>query len=168
MSSMPAGEFKSKCLKAMRSIAETGEPVTVTKHGRPVVQVIPEAAGPRRHSDVWPARSREKAISSRRSGTGGMRPMSERALLLDKHARSHDQFAGEGLVAVSVIRQVTDLVRGPAISCVRHAHIAPLGARGLQAGIADGGAGRVRWRGCARIGGAALPVPRRHLGASSA
>lgn len=41
MPSMPAGEFKSKCLKVMERVAETGEPLVVTKHGRPVVQLIP-------------------------------------------------------------------------------------------------------------------------------
>ncbi len=45
MSSMPASEFKSKCLKVIERIAETGEPVVVTKHGRPVVQVIPVTDG---------------------------------------------------------------------------------------------------------------------------
>lgn len=45
MSSMPAGEFKAKCLKVMERVAETGEPLVVTRHGRPVVQLIPVSQG---------------------------------------------------------------------------------------------------------------------------
>ncbi len=38
---IPAGVFKAKCLKLMDHIAATGEGMTVTKHGTPVVRVIP-------------------------------------------------------------------------------------------------------------------------------
>lgn len=38
-----AGEFKAKCLQLMDEVAATGEPVTVTKRGKPVVQVVPAA-----------------------------------------------------------------------------------------------------------------------------
>lgn len=41
MKYMPAGEFKAKCLKVMAQIAETGEEVVVTKHGKPVAKVVP-------------------------------------------------------------------------------------------------------------------------------
>lgn len=36
-----AGEFKARCLKVMERVAATGEEVTVTKRGRPVVRVVP-------------------------------------------------------------------------------------------------------------------------------
>lgn len=39
MRSIPAGEFKAKCLKIMDEVAATGEPVLVTKRGKPVVSV---------------------------------------------------------------------------------------------------------------------------------
>jgi prevent-host-death family protein len=39
-----AGEFKAKCLKIMDQVARTGVPVTVTKHGREIVQLFPVAA----------------------------------------------------------------------------------------------------------------------------
>lgn len=42
---MPAGQFKSKCLKVMEHVADTGEPVVVTKHGRRVVEVMPVREG---------------------------------------------------------------------------------------------------------------------------
>jgi len=38
---IPAGTFKAKCLKLMDHIAATGEAITVTKHGTPVVRVVP-------------------------------------------------------------------------------------------------------------------------------
>jgi prevent-host-death family protein len=38
---MPAGEFKSRCLAVMDRVLETGEPVLITKHGKPVVKLIP-------------------------------------------------------------------------------------------------------------------------------
>jgi prevent-host-death family protein len=38
---MAAGEFKAKCLKLLDQIAETREPLIVTKHGVPVAKVVP-------------------------------------------------------------------------------------------------------------------------------
>lgn len=36
-----AGEFKAKCLKLMDNVARTREPLTITKHGKPVVMMVP-------------------------------------------------------------------------------------------------------------------------------
>jgi prevent-host-death family protein len=41
MRTMPAGEFKAKCLAVMDEVQATGEPVIVTKRGRPVVRMLP-------------------------------------------------------------------------------------------------------------------------------
>jgi len=41
MKTMKASEFKAKCLRVMSEIAETGEPVVVTKNGKPVSRVEP-------------------------------------------------------------------------------------------------------------------------------
>jgi prevent-host-death family protein len=41
MKRMPASAFKTKCLTVMNEIQATGEPVIVTKRGKPVVKVIP-------------------------------------------------------------------------------------------------------------------------------
>ncbi len=57
---VPAGEFKAHCLSLLDRVARTGEPVLVTKRGRPVAEVVPvrpEAAGTLRgsvtfHGDV--------------------------------------------------------------------------------------------------------------------
>lgn len=39
--SVPAGEFKAKCLKLLDEVAETGETIVVTKRGKPVAQIGP-------------------------------------------------------------------------------------------------------------------------------
>ncbi|WP_420616908.1 type II toxin-antitoxin system Phd/YefM family antitoxin [Candidatus Palauibacter sp.] len=36
-----ASEFKAKCLKLMDEVAETGEEIVITKHGRPVSKLVP-------------------------------------------------------------------------------------------------------------------------------
>ena len=41
MKEMKASEFKAKCLQLMDDVAATGEPVVVTKHGRPVSRLEP-------------------------------------------------------------------------------------------------------------------------------
>ena len=38
---IPAGQFKAKCLVLLDEVAQTGQPVVVTKHGKPVAQVVP-------------------------------------------------------------------------------------------------------------------------------
>ena len=40
MRRIPAAQFKSQCLAVMDEVAESGRPVVVTKHGKPVVQII--------------------------------------------------------------------------------------------------------------------------------
>jgi prevent-host-death family protein len=41
MKSMPAGEFKSRCLKVMDQVRATRQPVVITKRGRPVAKLVP-------------------------------------------------------------------------------------------------------------------------------
>jgi prevent-host-death family protein len=41
MKQMPAGKFKSQCLAVMDQVLQSGEPVTITKHGKPVVKLVP-------------------------------------------------------------------------------------------------------------------------------
>lgn len=54
-----AGEFKAKCLKLLDEVAETREPLIVTKFGKPVAKVVPieekraELFGALRGSVVW-------------------------------------------------------------------------------------------------------------------
>jgi prevent-host-death family protein len=39
MKRMAAGAFKAQCLKVIREVQATGEPVVITKWGAPIVQV---------------------------------------------------------------------------------------------------------------------------------
>jgi prevent-host-death family protein len=41
MRTIPAGEFKAKCLALMDEVEASGEPIVVTKRGKPVVRVTP-------------------------------------------------------------------------------------------------------------------------------
>jgi prevent-host-death family protein len=43
MKKVPAGAFKARCLTIMKEVQSTGEPVVVTKRGKPVVKVVPIA-----------------------------------------------------------------------------------------------------------------------------
>ena len=46
---MPAGRFKNTCLQVLDDVAETREPVVITKRGRAVAKLVPVApATPRR------------------------------------------------------------------------------------------------------------------------
>jgi prevent-host-death family protein len=40
---IPAGRFKAQCLALLDEVAATGQPLIVTKRGRPVAQVVPIA-----------------------------------------------------------------------------------------------------------------------------
>ena len=37
---MKASEFKAKCLKLMDEVAETGEEIVITKHGKPTARLV--------------------------------------------------------------------------------------------------------------------------------
>ena len=41
MKRMAAGAFKAQCLAVMDQVLETGEPVLITKHGKPVAKLVP-------------------------------------------------------------------------------------------------------------------------------
>ncbi len=41
MPRVPAAEFKAKCLALMDQVQRTGEPVLITKNGRPVAELRP-------------------------------------------------------------------------------------------------------------------------------
>ena len=44
MQTIKASEFKAKCLFLMDQVARTGEPLLVTKHGKPVAELRPAGA----------------------------------------------------------------------------------------------------------------------------
>jgi prevent-host-death family protein len=41
MKQMPAGRFKAECLAVMDQVQQSGEPVIITKHGKPVAMLVP-------------------------------------------------------------------------------------------------------------------------------
>lgn len=43
--SIPAGEFKAKCLGLLDDVNRTGEPLVITKHGKPIARLIPIRPG---------------------------------------------------------------------------------------------------------------------------
>lgn len=45
-STIPAAEFKAKCLKVMETVRATGEEVVITKHGKPVARLVPVTYAP--------------------------------------------------------------------------------------------------------------------------
>lgn len=47
MRSIKASEFKAKCLKLMDEVAESGEPLVITKNGRPLAKLAPLTRGTR-------------------------------------------------------------------------------------------------------------------------
>jgi len=50
MRTIKASEFKAKCLKLMDEVAATGEPLVITKSGKPVAQLGPVA---RERRSLW-------------------------------------------------------------------------------------------------------------------
>jgi prevent-host-death family protein len=38
---IPAGEFKAKCLKLLDQVAESRQTLVITKYGKPVAEVVP-------------------------------------------------------------------------------------------------------------------------------
>lgn len=43
--SIPAGEFKAKCLALMDDVERTGQPLVITKRGKPVARLVPASSG---------------------------------------------------------------------------------------------------------------------------
>lgn len=41
MKTMPAGEFKARCLRVMEDVRKYRTPVVITKKGRPVAKLVP-------------------------------------------------------------------------------------------------------------------------------
>ena len=41
MQKMAAAQFKAQCLAVMDHVSQSGRPVTITKHGKPVVKLVP-------------------------------------------------------------------------------------------------------------------------------
>jgi len=48
MHTVKASEFKAKCLALMDEVARTGEPLLITKKGKPVAELRPPSGGRRK------------------------------------------------------------------------------------------------------------------------
>ena len=46
MEEMTAAKFRAKCLAVMDRVQRTGEPVLITRHGKPVVKLVPAETVP--------------------------------------------------------------------------------------------------------------------------
>jgi prevent-host-death family protein len=46
MKTMPAGEFKARCLRVMEDVKKYRVPVVITKKGRPVAKLVPPDTAP--------------------------------------------------------------------------------------------------------------------------
>lgn len=45
MQKMAAAQFKARCLAVMDHVSQSGRPVVITKHGKPVVRLVPANEG---------------------------------------------------------------------------------------------------------------------------
>jgi prevent-host-death family protein len=45
MQKMAAAQFKAQCLAVMDQVSQSGRPVVITKHGKPMVKLVPANEG---------------------------------------------------------------------------------------------------------------------------
>lgn len=45
MKKMAAAQFKAQCLAVMDQVSQSGRPLVITKHGKPVVKLVPANEG---------------------------------------------------------------------------------------------------------------------------
>jgi len=50
--SIPAGEFKQRCLAILDEVAETHQEVIVTKRGKPVARLVPVVSDAEREAEI--------------------------------------------------------------------------------------------------------------------
>jgi prevent-host-death family protein len=59
MQTIKASEFKAKCLALMDEVARSGEPIRITKAGKPVAELCPvRSAKPATPFGIWKGRTR--------------------------------------------------------------------------------------------------------------
>jgi prevent-host-death family protein len=52
-SRVKASEFKAKCLALIDEVAATGESVIVTKHGKPIAELVPDRSAQKSPFGIW-------------------------------------------------------------------------------------------------------------------
>ena len=55
-------KFKATCLAVLERVRRTGMPVVVTKHGRPIAEVVPVAPEPRENGWLGAMRGRGRVV----------------------------------------------------------------------------------------------------------
>lgn len=50
MKTVPAAKFKARCLALMDQVHDTGQSLVITKHGKPVVKLVPAE---RDRKSIW-------------------------------------------------------------------------------------------------------------------
>ena len=60
MKQIKASEFKARCLKLMDEVAETHEPLVITKNGRPIATLYPFDHDEPQFRGSWKGRLRPK------------------------------------------------------------------------------------------------------------
>ena len=60
---IPAGEFKQKCLALIDQVAATGSAIVISKYGKPVARLMPLEE---------PEQTEQRILDALRSGSGGM------------------------------------------------------------------------------------------------
>lgn len=62
MQTIAISKFKATCLAVLENVRTTGEPVVVTRFGKPVAEVIPPPASPRPKKWLGSLRDRGKIL----------------------------------------------------------------------------------------------------------
>jgi len=52
MATVSVSEFKATCLALLERVRKSGQPITVTKHGKPVAKVVAIRSSQRRKRDI--------------------------------------------------------------------------------------------------------------------
>ena len=52
---LPAGQFKARCLQLMDEVSAQGTIITITKHGRPVARLVPTVPPPLAPAELYGA-----------------------------------------------------------------------------------------------------------------
>ena len=94
---IPAAVFKAECLNLMDEVARTGQPIIITKHGKPVTQLVPIPAQSDslfgymkntltiKGNTVTPLREKWSALSGDEDDLYGLAPAKKRARRLKAH-----------------------------------------------------------------------------------
>lgn len=51
MKTVPVSEFKAKCLGMLEEVRRTRRPILITRHGKPIAEILPPS--PPKRADEW-------------------------------------------------------------------------------------------------------------------